>query len=55
MYPKKSSIKISQFECHSILQTLSYYEFIDEVQLGVECMLSRITLCSCTPQHQDGT
>ena len=31
---------------HSIIQTLSCNKYIDEVQHGVECMLSRITLCS---------
>ena len=35
-----------RFECHSVLQTLSKNKFIDEVQHGADCMLSRITLCS---------
>ena len=39
-------VLISIFECHSILQTLSYNKYIDEVQHGVECMLSRITFYS---------
>ena len=37
---------LSQFECHSILQTLYYNKYIDEVQHGAECMLSRVTMCS---------
>ena len=30
----------------SVLQTLPYNKYIDEVQHDAECMLLRITLCS---------